>query len=250
MESAFVGELNPLVDYRYSYSPKEYRTLSSADTIAKLREKVAPLRFNLAARSISRELQLQGGEKILEVGSGLGLLGKAIKEEVDGDLNYFGIEIAFNPASDSKEKTIDPVQANAVKLPFADSSFDAIVTTDVFEHISDAEGAVEEVKRVLKPGGKAFVVIADPSEARFSKVPDHINRMGQGSDIKYWEELFDKKGLNILSKNSEKYRNLDWRKVFNLPFLSKFKEKPGFACAFNPVNRPGVYILQKDMGIK
>jgi len=240
-----INELNPTLNYEYAYGFKDVNILSAADTVKKLREKVAPLRFRIAARSISRELNLNGGEKVLEIGSGLGLLGKEIKEEVDGSIDYFGVELAFNPSRESKENQIDPLQANALKLPFAEGTFDAVVSTDVMEHIADAGSAIDEIGRVLRPGGKAFIVIADPSEARFENVEGHINRSGENTDIPYWEEKFEKSGLVILKDNSEKYRNKDWRKIFNLPFLTKIKDKPGFACAFNPINRPGTYIAEK-----
>jgi ubiquinone/menaquinone biosynthesis C-methylase UbiE len=181
----------------------------------------------------------------LELGSGLGLLGKAIKEEVGGDIKYFGVELAYNPAKKSKENLIEPTQADVISLPFPDESFDAIVSTDVLEHIPDAQKAVEEIHRVLKPGGKAFFVIADPSEARFENVRGHIDRTKEGPNIPYWEELFKSKGFELQEKESQKYRSRDWRKIFNLPFLVKLKNKPGFACAFNPVNRPGTYVLEK-----
>ena len=239
------GELSPTLDYEYAYGHKDVNVLSVADTVKKLREKVAPLRFRIAARSISRELNLNGGEKVLEIGSGLGLLGKEIKEEVDGSIDYFGVELAFNPSKEGRENQIDPVQANAVKLPFAEETFDAVVSTDVMEHVADADSAIGEIGRVLRPGGKAFIVIADPSEARFENVEGHINRSGENTDVPYWEEKFEKSGLTLLKDNSEKYRSKDWRKVFNLPFLTKIKDKPGFACAFNPVNRPGTYVLVK-----
>ncbi len=238
-------DVSPTVDYRYSYAPQEFKTLSVADTVTKVREKVAPYRFRLAARNISRELELEGGERILEVGSGLGLLGKAIKEEVGGDLKYFGVELAYNPAKKSKENLIEPTQSNIISLPFSDESFDAILSTDVLEHIPDAKKAVEELHRVLKPGGKAFFVIADPSEARFENVQGHIDRTKEGSNVPFWEELFKSKGFELQEKESQKYRSRDWRKIFNLPFLVKLKNKPGFACAFNPVNRPGTYVLGK-----
>ena len=240
-----VSELNPTLDYAYSYAHKELKTFSVADSIGKLREKVAPLRFKLAARAITKELSLNGGERVLEVGSGLGLLGKAIKEEMGGDVEYFGLELAFNPASKSTDNLIEPVQASAVNLPFPNEAFDSVVSTDVFEHIPKADIAVEEIYRFLKQGGKAFIVIADPSEARFNYVGDHINRTGEVSDIKYWEKLLEEKGFKMLTENSNKYRNRDWRKIFNLPFLIRFKNKSGFACAFNPVNRPGTYVMEK-----
>ncbi len=91
-------DVSPTTDYRYSYAPREFKTISVGDTVTKVRKKVAPFRFKLAARNISREIELEGGEQVLELGSGLGLLGKAIKEEVGGDIKYFGVELAYNPA--------------------------------------------------------------------------------------------------------------------------------------------------------
>ena len=239
------SEVLPTIDYKYAYEPTELKTLSVANSVSKLREKVAPFRFKLAARNISRELQLKGGERILELGSGLGLLGKAIKDEVEGNLEFYGVDLAFNPAAKSKENLIEPTQADVINLPFANESFDALVSTDVLEHIPNAEAAVHEIKRVLRPGAKAFIVIADPTEARFHQVRGHIDRTNEGSHVSFWENLFKAHGFLVLETESERYRTRDWRKIFNLPFLVKLKDKPGFACAFNPVNRPGTYILKK-----
>ena len=238
------GNTNKLSEYDYSYTTSEKGTFS----VSRLRAKIAPYRFRLAARNITRELGLEGGEKVLELGSGLGLLGREIGNEVDGKIDYFGVELAFNPASRSKDMITLPIQADALELPFPKDSFDAVVSTDVLEHIPDNLRVIQEIYRVLKPGKKAFIVIADPSEGRFYKVHDHIDRRKTGSDVKYWEEMFVKKGFKLDSPSSEKYRERDWRKIFNLPFLVRYKElkdKPGFACAFNPTNRPGVYIIEK-----
>lgn len=240
-----VNQINPLIEYRYAYGTAGIRNNTISDKIAQVREKIAPFRFKLAAREISKALQLSPGNKILELGSGLGLLGHAIKEEADVGVNYYGVELAYKSAKASGEQGLFESQASVVKLPFADNFFDALVTTDVLEHVEDSDRAVSEIFRVLKPGGRAFVVIADPSEGRFGKVQDHIDRTSNKSNVKYWEDLFRKKGLRVLSEESHEYRDRDWRKIFNLPFLVKFKEKPGFACAFNPVNRPGTYIIDK-----
>ncbi len=239
------GELPLSSDYAYSYSSERIDGRLLKDSIRRIRSEIAPFRFQLAARQISKELEFQGGEKVLEIGSGLGLLGKAIKDEVAGDIDYLGIELAFRPAEKSKKATIVPTQADAVRSPFPNDSFDVVVSTDVLEHVPDAAGAVREINRVLKPGGKAFIVIADPSEGRFRKVEDHIDRAQTGSDIEFWENVFEGNGLNVLRDESRKHRRKDWRKIFNLPILVKMKDRPGFACAFNPVNRPGTYVLEK-----
>ena len=49
---------------------------------------------------------------------------------------------------------IDLEQAPAEELPFADSSFDTVVSTLVMCTVGDVEGALREIRRVLKPGGE------------------------------------------------------------------------------------------------
>jgi SAM-dependent methyltransferase len=52
------------------------------------------------------------------------------------------------------------VVADAHQLPFADASFDAVVSFNTFEHLYDPERAAAEVFRVLKPGGRLVVQTA------------------------------------------------------------------------------------------
>ncbi len=47
----------------------------------------------------------------------------------------------------------------ADQLPFADASFDTLFVTEVLEHVGDAERAVAEIHRVLRPGGHAIVTV-------------------------------------------------------------------------------------------
>lgn len=49
--------------------------------------------------------------------------------------------------------------ADALRLPFADSSFDRIVACEVLEHISGDESAMAEIARVCKPGGTVAVSV-------------------------------------------------------------------------------------------
>jgi len=226
-------------DYPYSYADG-----GRASIQGEISRRIAPYRFGLAAQAIVKELQITANQKILELGSGLGLLGHEIKKCVP-DVNYLGIDIMFESANKSRG-LIRPIQANASNLPFGDNSFDNIITTDMLEHVQQPEKAILEMSRVLKKGGGVFAVIADPIEGRFSCVPDHIRRTQEASDVPYWEDMFRKCGFSLLPDISKKYRERDWRNVFNNPFLTNLKNRPGFACAFNPICRPGVYILKKQ----
>ena len=216
------------------------------DWLTELRKKVAPVRFNIAADAIVKELGIKSDTRVLEIGSGAGLLGQAIKEKSGSSSQYFSVELGESGARLSKDKGLEVVRADAVRLPFSDGAFDVVVSTDVFEHIPDANGLSKEMQRVLKAGGKAFIVIADPAEGRFDKTFDHIKRTKENTDVQFWEKTFGDVGFELLP-NSMKYRDRDVRKVFDLPVLRKLKEKPGFSCAFDLVSRPGVYILEKNV---
>jgi len=114
--------------YPYSYTGK------TSSVIEQVREKIAPFRFHLAAKEIVKELGLNPNHKVLEIGSGLGLLGREIRNLIGLDLKYIGIDILFDSTKKSKEALI-PVQADAACLPFPDESFDHVISTDVFEHL-------------------------------------------------------------------------------------------------------------------
>lgn len=65
------------------------------------------------------------------------------------------------------------IQANIPPLPFEDNSFDSIVSFQVIEHIKDDNKYLQEIHRILKPGGKAY--ISTPNiKLTLSRNPWHI----------------------------------------------------------------------------
>ena len=52
-----------------------------------------------------------------------------------------------------------PVSADALKLPFADGTFDRIICSEVLEHIPDDRTAIGELARVLRPGGSIALTV-------------------------------------------------------------------------------------------
>jgi ubiquinone/menaquinone biosynthesis C-methylase UbiE len=66
--------------------------------------------------------------------------------------------------------------AFAEELPFADESFDAVTSYDVLEHVVDPFRALAEVARVLRPGGRGWLVFPTYLGARSSHL-DYLTRV-------------------------------------------------------------------------
>jgi SAM-dependent methyltransferase len=61
---------------------------------------------------------------------------------------YVGCDLASNPVAD--------IHGTADALPVDEASFDVVLSTQVLEHVPDPAAAVAELRRVLRPGGRAF----------------------------------------------------------------------------------------------
>jgi SAM-dependent methyltransferase len=82
-------------------------------------------------------------EKCLEIGCGRGAFQHIVQD-------YTGIDIAESVATYLQKPFY---RASATDLPFADGSFGVIWSYAVLEHVEDPERALDEIRRVLKPGG-------------------------------------------------------------------------------------------------
>ena len=59
----------------------------------------------------------------------------------------------------SADSLVGTVQGDATRLPFADATFDRIIASEVLEHIGDDQAALNELSRVLKPGGRLAATV-------------------------------------------------------------------------------------------
>lgn len=100
--------------------------------------------------------------RLLEIGCGIGVdsiqLAKCGFDVTAVDLTETAIEVAREYAQ-LRGQNIDFQVGNSEKLNFDDQSFDAVYSFGVLHHTPDIDAAIAEVRRVLKPGGTADIML-------------------------------------------------------------------------------------------
>jgi ubiquinone/menaquinone biosynthesis C-methylase UbiE len=121
----------------------------------------------------SHPLPLSRGARILDAGCGTGLLTLALLRAIHFpvritalDLSATSIEAARRAVSEAPGRTRDASfsQGNLLSLPFADNSFDMVVTSGALEYVPLADG-MNELARVINPGGHLLHIPCRPSPA-------------------------------------------------------------------------------------
>ena len=102
------------------------------------------------------------GELVVEVGCGIGIDGSCFLE---GGARYVGVDQS-DVAVRTARQTFDMLglkgavaQGDATALPIASASVDFVYSNGVLHHIRDTAGAVCEIHRILRPGGRCLVML-------------------------------------------------------------------------------------------
>lgn len=90
---------------------------------------------------------------VLDAGCGMGDLMLRMRT----DYQVRGVEIASPYCVVLAERELEWTQSPLEDLEFEDDSFDAVIATDVLEHVIDIHAAAKELTRVLRPGGTIIV---------------------------------------------------------------------------------------------
>ncbi|HEX4002578.1 MAG TPA: class I SAM-dependent methyltransferase [Candidatus Acidoferrales bacterium] len=127
---------------------------------------------------------LPEGSSVLEVAPGPGYLSielaKFGRYSVTGlDISETFVGIARRNAAEAGVQ-VDFRRGNASAMPFEDASFDLIVCRAAFKNFSEPVKALAEMRRVLKPGGRAIIIDLRRDTPK-EEIDAHIDKMHVGA---------------------------------------------------------------------
>lgn len=120
-----------------------------------------PALFQEWAVRVVDAAQIQPGQRVLDVACGTGIVARTAAEQVGSEGFVTGLDINDGMLSVARQKntTIDWRQGRAEALPFDDHTFDAVISQFGLMFFEDRATAIQEMMRVLKPGGRLTVAV-------------------------------------------------------------------------------------------
>lgn len=105
---------------------------------------------------LARKIGLSPSARLIDVGCGTGAIASAL-----GDVcQAAGVDFSTEALRFCRDRGLAGlVRGSAERLPLRDETLDAIVATDILEHLDDDVAALKEFRRALKPGGCAIITV-------------------------------------------------------------------------------------------
>ncbi len=153
---------------------------------------------------VSRYESVRGlleGKIVLDIASGSGYGTHLLSEKAK---KIYGVEVDKDAVEYSKRnyggKNIEYLLGDAESIPLGDDSVDVVVTFETIEHIKDYKKFLNEIKRILKPGG--FAIISTPNDPEFPE--------GNHFHLHEFEESELSKLISSYFKNQKFYYQYTW----------------------------------------
>lgn len=167
----------------------------------------------------------------LDIGCGDGFFAQLAFGKLD-----FGVDLENSRIDQAKETNIYKklLVFGGINLPLKEGSIATVVSNCVLEHVDDLGGLLDDIYRVLRPGGKAYLtVMSQPWEnyllgtkllgnfykKLMRKIQKHRNLLTE----KQWMEKFNESGFEVILEkgylNKNACRTIEVAHYFSLPSL-------------------------------
>ena len=138
---------------------------------------------------VSEALAAGPGDRILDVGCGPGFYVPDLLQRVGSRGAVVGVDgsaamLALAARRSAGSENVEFHEADATALPVDDASFDAALSVQVLEYVADIPAALAEIRRALRPGGRAVIWDVDwTTISMHTAEPERMRRM-----LDAWDE--------------------------------------------------------------
>ncbi len=142
----------------------------------------APLVQRLTYRpeqdAVLRALQRGGQRRVLDVGCGTGLLTSRLARTLH-DASVVGCDFSRGmlERAAARSPRMGWVRGNALALPFAPGTFEAVISTEAFHWFPDPAEALREFHRVLEPKGRILIAVINPPHEALSLLTQRASQL-------------------------------------------------------------------------
>ena len=153
-------------------------------------------------------LNIQPGVHFLDIGCGTGWAVGQVAKLVDDQGSFYGVDLSPKMIEKAKSNFrgrdhLFFTQANVESIPLDSDFFDSIICTNSFHHYPNPAKALNEMYRLLKSGGKVYIL--DPTaDTRLMKLIDKIIKAIDPEHVKMYstkefQQMFSEVGLKYLN---------------------------------------------------
>jgi ubiquinone/menaquinone biosynthesis C-methylase UbiE len=152
-----------------------------------------------------------GSERLLDVATGPGHTAFAfaprVRQVVGIDLTPQMLEVASRIALERGVANVQFQRADVARLPFADGIFDLVTCRRAAHHFPDLEGALREMKRVLRIGGRLLVEDRSvPEDDYVDETMNHLDVLHDPSHVREyrtseWRVMLERAGFRVMSES-------------------------------------------------
>jgi ubiquinone/menaquinone biosynthesis C-methylase UbiE len=158
---------------------------------------------------------LQPGQRVLDIACGTGVVTRLAAERVGAAGAVAGLDVtpgmlAVARAQTPPETSIEWYEASAESMPLPDEAFDVVLCQMGLQFIPSKLAALREMRRVLRPGGRALVTVPGPKPRLFEVMTDALARHLSPQAASFGDLVFS---MHDVDELSELMRSAGFREI-------------------------------------
>jgi ubiquinone/menaquinone biosynthesis C-methylase UbiE len=198
-------------------------------------------------RQLARDLAARRPGRTLDWGCGWGQVTALLREQ-DVDVVAYDYREGLDAPTTERLERFPEIEAHLssepVELPFADASFNTVLSCGVLEHVPDPDGSVAEIQRVLRPGGM-FCVTNLPNRFSYTERGARLLGLYYHGKLPHDRVYTRRSAHELLSRQG--FRVEEFRRVHMLPLTLGGPARPIWAASSALERIPGLNLVATSL---